>query len=63
MSRRCEITGKKPSVGNARSHAMNATKRMYNPNLIVKKVLDPKTGRMRRMKVSTAALRTMCKVR
>ncbi|OGJ42793.1 50S ribosomal protein L28, partial [Candidatus Peregrinibacteria bacterium RIFCSPLOWO2_01_FULL_39_12] len=43
MSRRCEITGKKPSVGNARSHAMNATKRMYNPNLIVKKVLDPKT--------------------
>jgi large subunit ribosomal protein L28 len=63
MSRRCEITGKKPSVGNARSHAMNATKRMYNPNLIVKKVIDPKTGKMRRMKVSTAVLRTMCKVR
>lgn len=61
MSRVCSITGKRPSVGNARSHAMNATKRRFLPNLVTKKVLDPKTGKMKRMKVSTSALRTMVK--
>ena len=61
MSRVCQITGARSSVGNNRSHAMNATKRKFNPNLIKKKVYDPKTGRMRKMKVSVAALRTMVK--
>ncbi|MDA1060512.1 MAG: 50S ribosomal protein L28 [bacterium] len=61
MAKKCEITGKKPASGQNRSHALNATKRRYLPNLIVKKVIDPKTGRMRRMKISTSALRTMNK--
>ncbi|MBI4234858.1 50S ribosomal protein L28 [Candidatus Peregrinibacteria bacterium] len=59
MSRICDITGKKPSVGNKRSHAMNATLRRFNPNLFVKKVKDPKTGRMVKMKVSARALRIL----
>ncbi|MBL4694269.1 50S ribosomal protein L28 [Candidatus Gracilibacteria bacterium] len=61
MSRRCQITGKKGSTGNNRSHAMNATKRRFLPNLVTKKVLDPKTGRMKRMKIATSTLRTLNK--
>ncbi len=61
MSRVCEITGAKPSVGNNRSHACNATKRRFLPNLIVKRVFDPSTGKMRKMKISVAALRTLSK--
>lgn len=33
MSRVCQITGKRPLSGNNRSHAMNATKRRFLPNL------------------------------
>ncbi len=33
MSRVCQVTGKRPAVGNNRSHAMNATKRRFLPNL------------------------------
>ena len=33
MSRVCQVTGKRPMVGNNRSHAMNATKRRFLPNL------------------------------
>ncbi|MFA5947990.1 MAG: 50S ribosomal protein L28 [Candidatus Gracilibacteria bacterium] len=61
MSKVCQITGKKPSYGQQRSHAMNASKRRFLPNLVSKKVLNPKTGRVERMKVSTNALRTLVK--
>ena len=33
MSRACEISGKKPMVGNNVSHAHNVNKRRFNPNL------------------------------
>ncbi len=33
MSRVCQVTGKRPISGNNRSHAMNATKRRFLPNL------------------------------
>ena len=33
MSRRCEITGKGPMVGNKVSHANNKTKRRFLPNM------------------------------
>ncbi|MBI4231992.1 50S ribosomal protein L28 [Candidatus Peregrinibacteria bacterium] len=61
MSRVCQITGKKPSVGNTRSHALNANKRRFLPNLQTKKIMDPATGRMKRIKLSTSALRTLSK--
>lgn len=63
MSRVCQITGKHPSVGNNRSHALNATKRRFLPNLLSKKVLDPKTGKMKKMKIAASTLRTMTKKR
>ncbi|PPI88377.1 50S ribosomal protein L28 [Candidatus Pantoea edessiphila] len=33
MSKICQVTGKHPLYGNNRSHAMNATKRRFIPNL------------------------------
>jgi len=33
MSKVCQVTGKRPAVGNHRSHARNATKRRFLPNL------------------------------
>ncbi|MBL4832094.1 MAG: 50S ribosomal protein L28 [Aliivibrio sp.] len=33
MSRVCQVTGKRPVTGNNRSHAKNATKRRFLPNL------------------------------
>ncbi len=33
MSRICDICGKSAQVGNHRSHAVNATKRRFYPNL------------------------------
>ena len=61
MSKVCQITGKRPSAGQNRSKACNATKRRFLPNLVTKRVKDPATGRMKRMRISTSALRTMVK--
>ena len=33
MSRVCQVTGKRPAVGNNRSHALNAARRRFLPNL------------------------------
>ena len=33
MSRVCSICGKGASAGNSRSHALNATKRVFRPNI------------------------------
>ncbi|MDQ7982603.1 MAG: 50S ribosomal protein L28 [Spiroplasma sp.] len=33
MARKCAISGVGPLSGNNRSHAMNASKRKWNPNL------------------------------
>ena len=61
MSKVCQITGARSSVGNNRSHAMNATKRRFEPNLMKKRVYDPKTGSMKTVKISASALRTLIK--
>jgi len=61
MSRVCEITGKKTSVGNKRSHSMRATKRKFYPNLFYKNIKDPETGIVYRIKVSAKWLRTLKK--
>ena len=46
MSRVCQVTGKRPVTGNNRSHALNATKRRFLPNLHVSakgmRVIDKK---------------------
>ena len=61
MSRICQMTGKKGSSGNKRSHSMRATKRRFNANIQKKRVFNPKTGKFIRMKVATSYIRTLAK--
>lgn len=61
MSRVCEITWKKTSTWNNRSHSMRATKRKFMPNLFYKKIKDPVTWIVYRIRVSAAWLRTLRK--
>ncbi len=61
MSKVCEITGKRPRVGNNVSHANNKTKRKFYPNLHKKRFYLPEEDRWVTLKVSTTALRTINK--
>ncbi len=57
MSRRCEICGKTPNVGNNVSHANNKTKRIWYPNL--QRVRHVGTdGTVSHMRVCTRCIRT-----
>ena len=61
MSRRCEITGKKPLTGNLVSHSMRHTKTRQFPNLQTKRIWVPEEGRFVKMKLSTRAIKAMSK--
>ncbi len=61
MARMCEMTGKKGSTGNKRSHSLRATRRTFKANIQKKRVFDPKSGTFKTMKVSTSYLRTLAK--
>ncbi|PID86322.1 50S ribosomal protein L28 [Candidatus Gracilibacteria bacterium] len=61
MSRVCEVTGKKTSVGNNRSHSLRATKRKFYPNLFYKNIKDKETGLVYRIRVSAKGLKTLRK--
>ncbi|AAO26816.1 50S ribosomal protein L28 [Buchnera aphidicola str. Bp (Baizongia pistaciae)] len=62
MSKICQITGKKPITGNNRSHAMNATKRRFFPNLHFHKFWNPKTKRFIILRVSAKGMRNIDKL-
>jgi large subunit ribosomal protein L28 len=59
MSRQCELTGTKPMVGRNVSHANNKTKRRFLPNLQETSLLSDSLGRTVRLRLTTAALRTV----
>ena len=61
MTKVCDITGKRPQVGNNVSHANNKTKRRFNPNLQKKRFYLPEEDKWVTLKVSTSALRTINK--
>ncbi len=61
MARVCEITGKKTAVWNKRSHSLRATKRKFYPNLFYRKIKDPVTGIVYRIRVSAKGLKTLKK--
>jgi len=61
MSRVCQITGKRPRVGNNVSHSNIKMKRRFNPNLKKKRFYIPEEDRWITLKVSTSALRTINK--
>ena len=59
MSRRCELTGKGPLVGNNVSHANNKTKRVFRPNLQAISFASEALGNSYRLRVSMNALRSV----
>lgn len=61
MSRVCEITGKKPLVGNNVSHANNRTKRRQLPNLHVRQFVSDLLGKTVSLRLSTSGIRTVDK--
>ena len=58
MSRVCEVCGKKPSIGNKVSHAINKTSAILYPNLQRLRCVDEKTGSVKRVKVCTRCIRS-----
>ena len=61
MSRACQITGKRGLAGNRVSHSNRKTRHVQNVNVHTKRLLNPATGRMKTVKLSTRALRTLKK--
>lgn len=61
MARVCEITGKRPRVGNKVSHANNKTKRRFYPNLQKKRFFIPEENKWITLKLSTKAIKTINK--
>jgi len=54
MARVCQVTGKKPMMGNNVSHANNRTRRTWKPNLqVVRTLVD---GKVTKVKVCTRCL-------
>jgi len=62
MARVCQVTGKRPMVGNNVSHANNKTKRRFLPNLQYRRFWIESENRFVRLRVSNAALRLIDKV-
>ena len=61
MARICQISGKRPRVGNNVSKANNKTKRKFYPNLQRKRFYLPDEDRWVTIRVSTSTLRTINK--
>lgn len=61
MSKSCKVTGKTALTGNNVSHSNVKTKRRQHPNLQKKRMLNPATGTMETITISTRGLRTIQK--
>lgn len=61
MSRICQVTGKRPMVGNNVSHANNKTKRRFNPNLQEHRFWLEDEKRFVRLRVSAKGMRIIDK--
>jgi large subunit ribosomal protein L28 len=56
MSNVCDVTGAKPSFGNAVSHSHRRTRRRWNPN-VQRRRFRLQDGQMVRLNVSTTGLK------
>ena len=61
MSRVCQVTGKGVQTGNNVSHANNKTRRRFLPNLHERRFWVASENRWVKLRVSTAAMRTIDK--
>lgn len=62
MSQICQITGKRPLVGNTVSHANNKTKRRFNVNLHTKRFWVDSMKKFITLRVSSRGMRVIDKV-
>ena len=62
MARVCQVTGKKPMVGNNVSHANNKTKRRFLPNLQERRFFSETLNRWVSLRLSNAGLRIIDKI-
>lgn len=61
MARKCQLLGKKTTSGQNRPFSLKATKRTFRPNLFTKRIVNPLTGRVEKMRLSAKAIRTLKK--
>ncbi|WMS86474.1 50S ribosomal protein L28 [Pleionea litopenaei] len=61
MSRVCQVTGKRPTVGNNVSHAKNRTKRRFLPNLHSHRFWVESEKRFVKLRVSAKGMRIIDK--
>lgn len=61
MSRVCQVTGKRPSVGNNVSHANNKTRRRFLPNLHNHRFWVDSEKRFVKLRVSSKGMRIIDK--
>ena len=61
MSRVCQVTGKKPLVGNNVSHANNKTRKRFLPNIHSHRFWVESENRWVKLRVSTRGLRIIDK--
>jgi large subunit ribosomal protein L28 len=57
----CDLTGKRPMVGNNVSHSNRKTKRRFYPNLQEKKFFIPEENRWITLKICGKAIKTINK--
>lgn len=62
MSKVCQVTGKKPIVGNSVSHSNIKTKRRFEPNLHYHRFWLESEKRFVRLRVSSHGMRVIDKV-
>ncbi|RMH14849.1 MAG: 50S ribosomal protein L28 [Gammaproteobacteria bacterium] len=62
MSRVCQVTGKRPAIGNNVSHANNKTKRRFLPNLQTKRFWVESEKRWVKLKISQKGIRIIDKL-
>ncbi|MCF6320002.1 MAG: 50S ribosomal protein L28 [Proteobacteria bacterium] len=61
MSRVCQVTGKRTTVGNNVSHAMNKTRRRFLPNLHTHRFWVASENKWVKLRVSTKGMRIIDK--
>ena len=61
MAKVCQVTGKRPAVGNNVSHAHNKTRRRFLPNLHTHRFWIESEKRFVKLRVSTKGMRIIDK--
>ena len=62
MARECDLTGKRRLVGNKVSHSHIRTKKRQAVNLQTKRIFDPETGQMVKLRLCASTIRTLDKI-